>query len=140
VVSSASSHKWWRKVRGSERGLSAATRISPNPDLRSMLRPLGPAMVFVVSNFPLAFSVLEAIGPLPWAAGNPVIVKVHPAHPGTSELVGRSIRTRVRECGLHEGVFILLFGSHAQVDVALVTHPLVKAVGFPGSRTSHREK
>lgn len=108
------------------------------PDIRSMLRPLGPVAVFGASNFPLAFSVAGGDTASALAAGNPVIVKAHPAHPGTSELVGQAIRASVRECGLPEGVFSLLFDSGTQVGVALVTHPLVKAVGFTGSRPAGR--
>jgi NADP-dependent aldehyde dehydrogenase len=111
---------------------------TPKPDIRSMLRPLGPVAVFGASNFPLAFSVAGGDTASALAAGNPVIVKAHPAHPGTSELVGQSIRTSVRECGLHEGVFSLLFDSGTRVGVALVTHPLLKAVGFTGSRSAGR--
>jgi len=108
------------------------------PDIRSMLRPLGPVAVFGASNFPLAFSVAGGDTASAFAAGNPVIVKAHPAHPGTSELVGQAISASVRECGLPEGVFSLLFDSATQVGVALVTHPLVKAVGFTGSRAAGR--
>jgi len=72
------------------------------------------------------------------AAGNPVIVKAHPAHPGTSELVGRLIQESVRECGLPEGVFSLLLDSGNRIGIALVKHPLVKAVGFTGSRNGGR--
>src|SRR5579863_1659337 len=105
----------------------------PRPDLRSMLRPLGPVVVFGASNFPLAFSVAGGDTASAFAAGNPVIVKAHPAHPGTSELVGRIIRDSVRACDLPEGVFSLLFDSGTSVGAALVQHPLVKAVGFKGS-------
>ena len=108
------------------------------PDLRSMLRPLGPVAVFGASNFPLAFSVAGGDTASAFAAGNPVIVKAHPAHPGTSDLVGQAIRSSVRECGLPAGVFSLLFDSGTQVGVALVTHPLIKAVGFTGSRSAGR--
>jgi alpha-ketoglutaric semialdehyde dehydrogenase len=103
------------------------------PDVRSMLRPLGPVVVFGASNFPLAFSVAGGDTASAFAAGNPVIVKAHPAHPGTSELVGRIIRDSVRACDLPEGVFSLLFDSGTSVGAALVQHPLVKAVGFTGS-------
>lgn len=105
----------------------------PKPDVRSMLRPLGPVVVFGASNFPLAFSVAGGDTASAFAAGNPVIVKAHPAHPGTSELVGRIIRDSVRACDLPEGVFSLLFDSGTSVGAALVQHPLVKAVGFTGS-------
>jgi len=110
----------------------------PKPDLRSMLRPLGPVVVFGASNFPLAFSVAGGDTASALAAGNPVIVKGHAAHPGTSELVGRAIRDSVRECGLPEGVFSLLFGAGALVGAALVRHPLVRAGGFTGSRSAGR--
>lgn len=103
------------------------------PDIRSMLHPLGPVVIFGASNFPLAFSVAGGDTASALAAGNPVIVKAHPAHPGTSELVGRAIRDCVREQGLPEGVFSLLFDSGTEVGVKLVQHPRVKAVGFTGS-------
>src|SRR5580704_15005439 len=106
---------------------------APKPDIRSMLRPLGPVVVFGASNFPLAFSVAGGDTASALAGGNPVIVKAHPAHPGTSELVGRAIRDCVREPGLPEGVFSLLFDSGTEVGAKLVQHPLVKAVGFTGS-------
>ena len=111
---------------------------APRPDVRSMLRPLGPVVVFAPSNFPLAFSVAGGDTASALAAGNPVIVKAHAAHPGTSELVGHAIQESVRECGLPEGVFSLLFGSGAQIGTALMKHPLVKAGGFTGSRTAGR--
>jgi 2,5-dioxopentanoate dehydrogenase len=110
----------------------------PKPDIRSMLRPLGPAVVFGASNFPLAFSVAGGDTASALAGGNPVIVKAHAAHPGTSELVGRAVQESVRECGLPEGVFSLLFGSGSQVGTALMKHPLVKAGGFTGSRAAGR--
>lgn len=106
---------------------------APKPDLRSMLRPIGPVVVFGASNFPLAFSVAGGDTASALAAGNPVIVKAHPAHPGTSELVGRIIQECVTECSLPEGVFSLLFDSGIRVGSALVRHPLVRAVAFTGS-------
>jgi NADP-dependent aldehyde dehydrogenase len=108
----------------------------PRADIRSMLRPLGPVAVFGASNFPLAFSVAGGDTASALAAGNPVIVKAHPAHPGTSELVGRAIRECVRACELPEGVFSLLFDAHIEVGTQLVTHPHVKAVGFTGSSSA----
>jgi NADP-dependent aldehyde dehydrogenase len=110
----------------------------PKPDIRSMLRPLGPVVVFGASNFPLAFSVAGGDTASALAGGNTVIVKAHAAHPGTSELVGHAVRQSVRECGLPEGVFSLLFGSGTQIGAALMKHPLVKAGGFTGSRTAGR--
>jgi 2,5-dioxopentanoate dehydrogenase len=110
----------------------------PKPDVRSMLRPLGPVVVFGASNFPLAFSVAGGDTASALAAGNPVIVKAHAAHPGTSELVGQMVRESVRERGCPEGVFSLLFGSGVQIGTALMKHPLVKAGGFTGSRAAGR--
>jgi 2,5-dioxopentanoate dehydrogenase len=111
---------------------------APRPDIRSMLRPLGPVVVFGASNFPLAFSVAGGDTASALAGGNTVIVKAHAAHPGTSELVGRAVQESVRECGLPEGVFSLLFGSGSQIGTALMKHPLVRAGGFTGSRTAGR--
>jgi NADP-dependent aldehyde dehydrogenase len=103
-----------------------------------MLRPLGPVAVFGASNFPLAFSVAGGDTASALSAGNPVIFKAHPAHPGTSELAGRAIRDAVRACGLPQGVFSLLFDSGTQIGTALVQHARVKAVGFTGSRRAGR--
>jgi NADP-dependent aldehyde dehydrogenase len=105
----------------------------PRSDIRSMMRPLGPVAVFGASNFPLAFSVAGGDTAAAFAAGNPVIVKAHHAHPGTSEMVGQVIAHSVKECGLPPGVFALLFGAGAEIGTALVDHPKVKAVGFTGS-------
>jgi len=105
----------------------------PKADVRSMLRPIGPVVVFGASNFPLAFSVAGGDTASALAAGNPVIVKAHPAHPGTSELAGRAIRKSVQESGLPEGLFSLLFDSGNRVGVMLVQHSLVKAGAFTGS-------
>src|ERR1700723_1741850 len=110
----------------------------PKPDVRSMLRPLGPVVVFGASNFPLAFSVAGGDTASALAAGNPVIVKAHPAHPGTSELVGHVIRESIFACDLPEGIFSMLFDSGSSVGKALVMHPVVKAVGFTGSHAGGR--
>lgn len=105
----------------------------PKPDLRQRRVPLGPVAVFAASNFPLAFSVAGGDTASALAAGAPVVVKAHPAHPGTSELVGRAVRAAVRAHDLPEGVFSLLHGG-AATGVALVEHPRIAAVGFTGSR------
>ena len=105
----------------------------PRPDVRSMLRALGPVAIFGASNFPLAFSVAGGDTASALAAGNPVIVKAHPAHPGTSELVGKAVQTAARESHLPRGVFALLFDAGIDVGVSLVQHPAVKAVAFTGS-------
>ncbi len=115
-----------------------ARKPAPKPDLRSMWRPLGPVVVFGASNFPLAYSVAGGDTASAFAAGNPVVVKAHPAHPGTSELVGAVIRSAARECNLPEGIFSLLFDSGTEVGAALVKHPLVRGVGFTGSQRGGR--
>jgi NADP-dependent aldehyde dehydrogenase len=107
----------------------------PRPDLRRMLVPLGPVIVFGASNFPLAFSVAGGDTASALAAGCPVIVKAHPAHPGTSELVAGAINDAARICGLPPGIFSLIHGG-AEVAKSLVKHPLAKAVGFTGSRAA----
>ena len=105
----------------------------PRADIRSMLRPLGPVAVFGASNFPLAFSVPGGDTASALAGGNPVIVKAHPAHPGTSQLAAEAIHAAVRACGLPEGVFAILFDAGIEVGVALVKQPAIKAVAFTGS-------
>lgn len=105
----------------------------PRSDIRSMLRPLGPVAVFGASNFPLAFSVAGGDTASAFAAGNPVIVKAHPAHPGTSELVGRLIAKAVAKAGLPGGVFSMLLDSGIDVGVSLVKNPAIQAVAFTGS-------
>jgi NADP-dependent aldehyde dehydrogenase len=107
----------------------------PRPDLRLRKVPLGPVAVFGASNFPLAFSVAGGDTASALAAGCPVVVKAHSAHPGTSELVGGAIARAVAEHGLPEGVFSMVFGSGREVGTSLVTNPHIKAVGFTGSRT-----
>jgi NADP-dependent aldehyde dehydrogenase len=106
----------------------------PRADLRLRNVPLGPVAVFGASNFPLAFSVAGGDTASALAAGCPVVVKAHPAHPGTSELVGRAIREAAAQCGMPEGVFSLLFGVGNWLGGALVADPRIKAVGFTGSR------
>lgn len=110
----------------------------PKPDVRSMLRPLGPVAVFCASNFPLAYSVAGGDTASALAAGCPVIVNAHVAHPGTAELVGIAVANAAKECGMPEGVFSLLFSSGYEIGQALVKHPAIKAVGFTGSRRGGR--
>jgi NADP-dependent aldehyde dehydrogenase len=105
----------------------------PRPDLRSMLRPLGPVAVFGASNFPLAFSVAGGDTASALAAGCPVVVKAHPAHPGTSEIAAEIIREAATEEGLAAGVFTMLYDGGIEIGSALVQHPLIKAVAFTGS-------
>lgn len=110
----------------------------PRPDLRSMLQALGPVAVFGASNFPLAFSVAGGDTASALAAGCPVVVKAHPAHPATSELVGRAIVAAAQALNLPEGVFSLLFDEGIEVGQALVRHPAIRAVGFTGSLRAGR--
>jgi len=108
----------------------------PRPDLRLRHIPLGPVAVFGASNFPLAFSVAGGDTAAALAAGAPVIVKAHEAHPDTSRLVGGVIRQALDGLGLPEGVFTLLFGPGRTLGQALVAHPGIKAVAFTGSRAA----
>ncbi len=105
----------------------------PKPDLRKMLIPLGPVAVFGASNFPLAFSTAGGDTASALAAGCPVVVKAHPAHPGTAELVATAILKAANATGMPEGVFSMVHGVNYEVSLALVNHPLLKAVGFTGS-------
>lgn len=107
----------------------------PRPDIRQRFVPLGPVAVFSASNFPLAFSVAGGDTASALAAGCPVVVKGHDAHPGTSEIVARTITAAVADAGLPAGTFSLLFGSGQELGIALVTDPRIKAVGFTGSRS-----
>ncbi len=106
----------------------------PRPDIRLRNIAVGPVAVFGASNFPLAFSVAGGDTASALAAGCPVVVKGHPAHPGTGELVARAIRRAVAACGLPEGVFSYLPGVGNELGSALVADPRIQAVGFTGSR------
>ena len=110
-----------------------ARKPIPKPDLRRLLIPIGPVAVFGASNFPLAFSVAGGDTASALAAGCPVIVKAHPAHPGTSELVARAVVEAAAKSGMPDGVISLVHGSGNETGLRLVRHPLVKAVGFTGS-------
>ncbi len=104
---------------------------APRPDLRRMLVPLGVVGVFGASNFPLAFSVPGGDTASAFAAGCPVVVKAHPAHPLTAKLCAASLRRAIAQAGLPEATLGLVFGHHA--GELLVAHPLIRAVGFTGS-------
>lgn len=108
-------------------------RTPPKPDIRSMLRPLGPVAVFGASNFPIAFSVAGGDTASALAAGNPVIVKAHPAHPGTSEVAGRVLARAIESSRFPAGTFSLLFDAGTRVGSQLVRHSSIRAVGFTGS-------
>ncbi|MCA0870680.1 aldehyde dehydrogenase (NADP(+)) [Seohaeicola saemankumensis] len=105
----------------------------PRPDLKMVQRPIGPVAVFGASNFPLAFSTAGGDTAAALAAGCPVVVKGHSAHPGTGEIVAEAIHAAIATCGVHPGVFSLIQGGRRDVGTALVTHPLIRAVGFTGS-------
>ena len=107
----------------------------PRADLRQIRIGVGPVAVFGASNFPLAFSVAGGDTASAFAAGCPVVVKAHPAHPGTSELVGRAIQSAVKKCGLPEGTFSLIGGPDYALGSELVKHPAIMAVGYTGSRS-----
>ncbi len=109
-------------------------RQPPRADLRRANQAVGPVAVFGASNFPLAFSVAGGDTASALAAGCPVVVKGHPAHPGTGELVARAVREAVARSGLHEGVFSYLPGTANSLGEALVRDPRIAAVGFTGSR------
>ncbi|MFT4734336.1 MAG: alpha-ketoglutaric semialdehyde dehydrogenase [Algoriphagus sp.] len=104
----------------------------PRVDLRSMERPLGPVAIFGASNFPLAFSVAGGDTASALAAGCPVIFKAHPAHLGTSELIGTAIQKAAKACNMPDGVFSMLHGD-PELSQALVKDSKIKAVGFTGS-------
>lgn len=110
----------------------------PRPDLRRMLTPLGPVVVLGASNFPLAFSVAGGDTASALAAGCPVIVKAHRAHPGTAELVASAIYRAMEACHIPMGVFSLLHGTGADVATELVRHPLTRGLGFTGSERAGR--
>lgn len=105
----------------------------PRPDIRQMQIPLGPVGVFGASNFPLAFSVAGGDTASALAAGCPVIVKAHPLHPGTSELVGRAVMAAIKRSNMPEGTFSLIQGISTDVGMALVMHAAITAIGFTGS-------
>lgn len=105
----------------------------PKADIRQMQIPLGPVGIFGASNFPLAFSVAGGDTASALAAGCPIVVKAHPLHPGTSELVGQAIRTAAKKTNMPEGVFSLVHGRGVEVGMAMVNNPLIQAIGFTGS-------
>ncbi|WP_112832905.1 aldehyde dehydrogenase (NADP(+)) [Ensifer sp.] len=111
---------------------------APRPEIRLIQRPIGPVAVFGASNFPLAFSTAGGDTAAALAAGCPVVVKGHSAHPGTGEIVAQAVEAAIRKTGVHPGVFSLIQGGNRQVGEALVQHPLIKAVGFTGSLAGGR--
>ncbi len=110
-----------------------ADKKPPKPDIRKMLIPLGPVIVFGASNFPFAYSTAGGDTACALAAGCPVIVKAHPAHAQTSELVSHAILQAAGNCKMPKGIFSHIHGAGVEVGKALVTHEYAKAVGFTGS-------
>ncbi|WP_375259127.1 aldehyde dehydrogenase (NADP(+)) [Citreimonas sp.] len=105
----------------------------PRPDLRMIQRPLGPVGVFGASNFPLAFSTAGGDTAAALAAGCPVVYKGHPGHPATGELVAQAIAAAIEKTGMPTGTFGFVQSNTNEAGEALVTHPLIRAVGFTGS-------
>lgn len=110
----------------------------PKPDVRLMQIPLGPVVVFSASNFPLAFSVAGGDTASALAAGCPVVVKCHWAHPGVSEMVGQAVQKAAQATGMPDGVFSMLQGRGHDIGTALAKHPITRAIGFTGSLTGGR--
>lgn len=111
---------------------------APRPELHMVQRPVGPVAVFGAANFPLAFSVAGGDTASALAAGCPVVVKGHPAHPGTGELAARAVDQARKACDLHPGVFSFVQAGNRQAGAALVQHRLIRAVGFTGSLSTGR--
>ncbi len=105
----------------------------PKPDVRRVFLPIGPVVVFGASNFPFAISVAGTDTICALAAGCPVVVKAHPAHPGACEMIGRAIAAAIEKHGLPAGCFSLVHGRSHDVGITLVKHPLARAVAFTGS-------
>lgn len=105
----------------------------PKPDVRSVNVPVGPVVVFGASNFPLALSAAGGDTASALAAGCPVVVKAHPSHPGTTEMIGRIMAESARGCGFPDGTLSVLQGARPEFGASLIHHPLTAAVGFTGS-------
>lgn len=105
----------------------------PKPDVRSMQKAIGPVGVFGASNFPLAFSVAGGDTASALAAGCPIVVKAHPAHPSTCEMIASAIIKAVEKTGMPDGTFSMVQGPSKEVGLAIVQHPFIKAIGFTGS-------
>jgi 2,5-dioxopentanoate dehydrogenase len=105
----------------------------PKPDVRNMLVPIGPVVVFGASNFPFAYSTAGVDPAAAWGAGCPVVLKAHPAHPETSEMIASAVMKAIEKSGMPAGLFEHLHGASFEVGKALVMHPKTAAVGFTGS-------
>ncbi len=103
------------------------------PDVRRVMQPIGPVVVFGASNFPFAIGVVGTDTLSALAAGCPVVVKGHPAHPGTCEMLADAVYGALAGLNLPAGCFSLLHGKGNEIGTALVKHPLAQAVAFTGS-------
>ncbi|MDD3876433.1 MAG: aldehyde dehydrogenase (NADP(+)) [Bacteroidales bacterium] len=121
----------WLDIRidANDEGLDIISR----KDIRQLHIPIGPVAVFTSGNFPLAFSVAGGDVASALAAGCPIIVKAHPSHPGTSELLAKAVLNALNKCNLPSGIFSMLHGASHKVGQELVKHPLLKAAAFTGS-------
>ena len=113
-------------------------RNPPKPDIRKMMVPMGPVLVYGASNFPFAYSTAGGDTACALAAGCSVVVKAHPAHPETSDAVAECIRKALLACGLPEDIFLHVHAQTLEEGRTLVTHPRTKAVGFTGSHLAGR--
>jgi len=114
-------------------------KTPPKPDIRKMLVPLGPVVVFGASNFPFAYSTAGGDTACAFAAGCPVIVKAHPAHAQTSEMVANAVLVAAQKCNMPKGIFAHVHGASFEIGKALVMHPQTKAVGFTGSYSGGKQ-
>lgn len=126
----------WRDVR-IDRAIEDRKPLR-RPDLRRILIPVGPVAIWPASNFPLAFSVAGGDTASALAAGNSVVVKAHPGHPGTSEMVGRVIQDAIAELNFPPGAFSMLHGANPEISLALVRHPAIRSGAFTGSLRAGR--
>lgn len=106
---------------------------APKPDVRRILQPVGPVVIFGASNFPFAIGVVGTDTVCALAAGCPVVVKAHPAHPGTCEMLSRAVFNALRRAGLPDACFSMLHGRSHEIGTELVRHPITQAVAFTGS-------
>jgi NADP-dependent aldehyde dehydrogenase len=116
-----------------EARIDTAVPEKAEPDVRKLQVAVGPVVVFGASNFPFAYSTAGGDTASALAAGCPVVVKAHPAHAETSELVAQAIARAVAASGLPRAVFGHVHGASVETGKALVTHTHTRAVGFTGS-------
>jgi NADP-dependent aldehyde dehydrogenase len=118
---------------------SDSKRAVPKPDIRKTMIPVGPVVIFGAANFPFAYSTAGGDTACAFGAGCPVIVKAHPAHAETSEMVANAILAAAKKTNMPDGIFHHVHGQSFEVGKALVTHSNTKAVGFTGSHIGGRQ-